>query len=71
MIGRWLRREFWFVSNEVRQTAVRAERARPLCGLAESRPRYVEREFTLEEANEAVEELRPVVERMVESSVSS
>ena len=26
----------------------------------------MEREFTLEEANEAVEELRPVVERMVE-----
>src|SRR5262245_56289459 len=28
--------------------------------------RYVEREFTLEEANTAVQELRPVVARMVE-----
>src|SRR4051795_2189192 len=28
--------------------------------------RWVDREFTLEEANAAVEELRPVVERMVE-----
>jgi hypothetical protein len=37
-----------------------------LDGTAEAVPREVERTFTLEEANAAVVELRPVVERMVE-----
>lgn len=39
---------------------------RCLSGAVESTPRRVEREFTLEEATAAVEELRPVVEVMVE-----
>ena len=38
----------------------------PLGGLVESRPRPVQREFTVEEANDAVVQLLPVVERMVE-----
>ena len=45
---------------------MRAELARPLCGTAKAVPREVERTFTLEEANAAVAELRPIVERMVE-----
>jgi hypothetical protein len=55
----------WMFSNKVRQTSARAKLARPLCGVAKSTPKPVAREFTLEEANEAVVELRPVVERMV------
>ena len=50
----------------MRSTVGRAGLARPLCGVAESTPRRMPKEFTLEEANAAVERLRPVVERMVE-----
>jgi hypothetical protein len=53
-------------TQNVRWTAARAKLARPLGATARAVPREVERTFTLAEANAAVAELRPVVERMVE-----